>query len=98
MQVVLGTAAAKTPLDDFIERTPLDEIEIVDANGTALAYLVPVPRPGDETYAKFESVFQQHAATLASRAASPSHGICTEELLTKLNALPGKADDPCDLP
>ena len=98
MQVVLGTAAAKTPLDEFLGRTPVDEIEIVDADGTALAYLIPVPRPGDETYAKFETLFQSQAETLRRRAANPSRGVSTEDLLTKLRGLSGEAEEPCDAP
>ena len=95
MQVVLGTAAAKTPLDEFLGRSPVDEVEIVDADGTALAYLIPVPRPSDEVYAKFEAVFQSHAETLRRRAANPSRGVSTEELLTKLRGLSDEAEEPC---
>ncbi len=98
MQVVLGTAASKVPLDEFFGRIPVDEVEIVDANGTALAYLIPVPRPEDETYARFETVFQSHADDLRRRAAKLSRGVSTEELLTKLTSLSGEADEPCDSP
>ena len=70
MQVVLGTAASKVPLDEFIPGVQSDEIEIVGADGTPLAYLVPAARPGDATYAKFEQVFQSHAAELRRRALS----------------------------
>ena len=92
MQVVLGTAAAKAPLDEFVRHTPVDEIEIVDANGTALAYLIPASRPGDETYAKLETIFQGHAEVLRRRAANPSRGVSTEELLTKLRGLASDAN------
>ena len=95
MQVVLGTAAAKTPLDEFLGRSPVDEVEIVDADGTALAYLIPVPRPSDEVYAKLEAVFQSHAETLRRRAANLSRGVSTEELLTKLRGLSDEAKEPC---
>lgn len=84
MQVVLGSAAASTPLDEFLRHNPVDEIEIVDANGTALAYLIPAPQVGDETYARFETIFQSHAEVLRRRAANPSRGVSTDELLTKL--------------
>ncbi len=98
MQVVLGSAAANAPLDEFVRHNPVDEIEIVDANGTALAYLIPAPRSGDETYAKFETIFQSHAEVLRRRAANPSGGASTDELLTKLRGLNGQAEEPCDSP
>ena len=98
MQVVLGTAAAKAPLDEFLRHSPVDEVEIVDANGTALAYLIPVPRPDDATYAKFETVFQSHAEVLRHRAANPARGVSTEELLTKLRGLSCETGAPCDSP
>ena len=37
MQVVLGTAASKVPLDECISRVQSDEIEIVGEDGTAIA-------------------------------------------------------------
>ena len=98
MQVIVGTAAAKAPLDEFVRHSPVDEIEIVDANGTALAYLVPAPQPGDDTYARLETIFQSHAEVLCRRAANPSRGVSTEELLTKLHGLNGQAEEPCDSP
>lgn len=98
MQVVLGSAAANAPLDEFLRHNPVDEVEIVDANGTALAYLIPAPRAGDETYAKFETIFQNHAEVLRRRAAKPSGGVSTDELLTKLRVLNCQAGEPCDLP
>jgi hypothetical protein len=96
MQVTLGTAAAQVSLDEFVRRGAEDEIEIVDANGTALAYLIPAPRTGDETYSRFETVFQSHSETLRRRAAKPACGISTEELLTKLHALDSPTETPCD--
>ncbi len=100
MQVVLGTAAAKVPLDDFVRHIPVDEIEIVDANGSALAcsLLVPAPQPGDETCTKLETVFQSHSEVLRGRAANPSRGVSTEELLSILRVLDGQAEVPCDSP
>lgn len=93
MQVVLGTAAAKVPLDEFLGSTPMDEVEIVDANVIALAYLIPAVHPGDETYARFEEVFQTHTEVLRHRAAKHSRGNSTEELLSRLSSLPAKADE-----
>ena len=89
MQVVLGSARSKASLDDFVSQSPLDEIEIVDADGTAVAYLVPAPQPNDAVYAQFEAVFQSHAEVLRRRAANPSPGVSTKELLTKLQSLTG---------
>jgi hypothetical protein len=87
MQVVLGSADSKASLDEILARSPLDEIEIVDADGNPLAYVVPAAKPGDATYAKFAAVFQSHAEVLHRRAANPSPGVTTQELLTKLRAL-----------
>ena len=87
MQVVLGSAGSKATLDEILCQSPLDEIEIVDADGNALAYVVPAARPGDATYAKFEAIFQSHAAVLRRRAANPSPGVSTEVLLANLHAL-----------
>lgn len=87
MQVVMGTAASKVPLDEFIPRVQSDEIEIVGADGIALAYLVPAARPGDATYEKFEKVFQSHADELRRRAANPARGITTQELFSKLDSM-----------
>ena len=98
MQVILGSAAANAPLDEFVRHNPVDEIEIVDANGTALAYLIPAPRAGDETYARFETIFQSHAGDLRRRAANPSRGVSTEELLNKFQALNDQAEKSCDSP
>ena len=89
MQVVVGTAAT---LDELIPRMQTDEIEIVDADGIAVAFLVAAPRPGDATYSKFETVFQSHAETLRRRAANPARGITTQELLSKLDAMTSDAE------
>ena len=95
MQVVLGTPASKKPLDEFIARVKLDEIEIIAADGTALAYLVAAARPGDATYAKFEAVFQSHSDELHRRAANLTPGITTQELFSKLDALTNDTELPC---
>ena len=94
MQVVLGTAGSKASLDEIVCQSLADEeeIEIVAADGTALAYLVPVARPGNATYAKFEAIFQSHAETLRRRAANSSPGTSTEVLLKKLQTLTGDAE------
>ncbi len=84
MQVVLGSTGSKASLDEIFSQSPLDEIEIVDANGNALAYVVPAARSGDATYAKFEAIFQSHADVLRRRAANPSPGVSTQELLPNL--------------
>ena len=94
MQVVLGSAGSKASLDEILCQSPLGEIEIVDADGNALAYVVPAARLGDATYAKFEAIFQSHAEVLRRRAANPSAGVSTEALLTKLIALTGDAKSP----
>ena len=93
MQVVLGTAGSKASLDEIVCQSLADEeeIEIVAADGTALAYLVRAARPGDVTYAKFEAIFQSHAEVLRRRAANPSPGVSTEEMLNKLHALASDA-------
>ena len=91
MQVVLGSTGSKVSLDEFVGQMPLDEIEIVNADGKAVAYLVPAPRAGDATYTKFEAVFQSHAEVLHRRAANPSPGITTEALLAKFHAQTGTA-------
>lgn len=87
MQVVLGSAGSKATLDEILCQSPLDEIEIVDADGNALAYVVPAARPGDATYAKFQAIFQSHTEVLRRRAANPSPGVSTETLLKNLHAL-----------
>ena len=84
--VVLGSEAAKEPLDQFIQHAT-DEVEVVDSEGTVLAYVLPAPRPGDATYAKFEAIFQSHGAELQRRRANPALGITTAELLRKLHSL-----------
>ena len=91
MQVVLGSTGSKASLDEFVGQMPLDEIEIVNADGKAVAYLVPAPHVGDATYTKFEAVFQSHAEVLRRRAANPLPGISTEVLLAKLLAQTGTA-------
>jgi antitoxin (DNA-binding transcriptional repressor) of toxin-antitoxin stability system len=92
MQVVLGTPASKKPLDEFIPRVGSGEIEIVAADGTALAYLVPAVSPDHKVYAAFERVFQSHADTLRRRAANPVPGITTAELFARLDALAQNAE------
>ena len=92
MQVIVGTAAS---LDDLIPRVQNDEIEIVDADGITVAYLVAAPRPGDATYSRFETIFQSHAETLRRRAANPARGITTQELLSKLDAMTCDVESPC---
>ena len=84
MQVVLGSAGSKASLDEILSQSPLDEIEIVDADGNALAYVVPAARPGDATYAKFEAIFQSHADVLNRRAANSSPEVSTREMLANL--------------
>ena len=84
--VVLGSEAAKEPLDQFIQHAT-DEVEVVDSEGTVMAYVLPAPRPGDATYAKFEAIFQSHGAELQRRRADLAPGISTAELLRKLHAL-----------
>lgn len=87
MQVVLGTAASKRPLEQFVSCKPLDEVEIVNEGGDAVAYLIPAVRPDHKIYAEFERVFQSHAETLRHRAENPTPGITTAELFAKLDAL-----------
>jgi hypothetical protein len=96
MQVMLGTPASKRPLDEFIPRVGVDAVEIVAEDGTALAYLVPATQSGDDTYARFEKVFQSHAEELRRRAAMPRDGITTQELLAKLHAMTDEVESPCD--
>ena len=86
MQVVLGSAGSKASLDEILCQSPLSEIEIVDADGNALAYVVPAARPGDATYSKFQAIFQSHAEVLRRRTANPSPGVSTEALLKNLHA------------
>ena len=73
----------------------LDEIEIIAADGTALAYLVAAARPGDATYAKFEAVFQSHSDELHRRAVNLAPGITTQELFSKLDAQTNDTELPC---
>ena len=92
MQVVLGTAASKTPLEEFVAGGKLDEVEILDEAGVTVGYIVPAVRPDHKVYAAFERVFQSHAETLLRRAKNPAPGITTAELFDKLDALANDAE------
>ena len=92
MQVILGTAASKMPLDQFVSEGELCEVEILNEGGATVAYLVPALRPDHRVYGAFERVFQSHADTLRRRAENPNPGITTAELFAKLDALTHDAE------
>ena len=65
MQVVLGSAGSKATLDEILCRSPLDEIEIVDPDGKALAYVVPAAARNACSPEYFASLRRESAQRIA---------------------------------
>lgn len=96
--VVLGTESSRESLDEVVRQAGSDEVEIVDGNGGVVAYLVPVPQPGDRVYAEFEQAFLSDREELIRRQAGQAAGSTTTEILQRLQSQPLPADQSCDTP
>lgn len=91
--LILGTKAAREPLEDFVQKLGDGEIEIVDAEGNVRAHLIPTQSDEETTRhqkmaEEFSKLFLLDIEKLKQRAGHHEKGITTVELLQNLNSLP----------
>lgn len=91
--IVLGTPSAERSLSSVVGSSAHEEIEIVSADGSVIAHLVPALDVSDEIYQRVAEEYRQDAAELQRRLANRTPGRTTAEVMERLQRL---ADSPCD--
>jgi len=90
--IVLGTPPAERSLASVVSSSGDEEIEIVNADGSVIAHLIPVLNVSDQLYQRVAEDYLQEAAELRRRLANRTAGRTTVEVMERLQQL---GDSPC---